>query len=243
MTGFLALLIRPTFGYWFLFSLWTLQIISVLVSFLMEKLNRNNHLLIDFLILLVFYLFTNYILTLPQLKNPVCNLGQCSGFFISFFVGFMFRKYEKLRNIVEGKFMLFLVLFIVLFCTQYYKGENTVANIVIKGIKYLNDYSLTAIVGSLMVIEFFRMGVNKKVESFFSYLGKNTLEIYVLHVFFVIQIPQVGEFWLNTNLQTCITSQIVYCALVSVISIAISIILAQFLKRSRLLSSLMFGTR
>lgn len=243
VTGFLILLVRPNFGYWFLFALWELQILSVVISWLMEKLNRKNSLWIDILVILPFYLFVNYVLTLPQLKNPVCNFGQCAGFFIPFFFGFLLRKYEKIRAFTEGKFLLYLMLFICLFVTRYYNGENNIIRLFCRGVSFLNDYSLIAIIGSLLCIELFRMGINKKVETFFSYLGKNTLEIYVLHVFFVFQIKEVGDFWLSTNMPTCLTSQIVYCGIVSIISIGLALALAQFLKRSKLLSSLMFGTK
>ena len=216
---------------------------SVFIRYLMHKLNGKNKLWLDVVILLVFYCITRYVLTLPQLNNPVCNVGGCAGYFIPFFAGFMLKKYERIRKISDGKFLLYLVLFILLFCSQYYTGTNNIISGICKTIKYLNGFSLTAIIGSLLFVELFRMGVNKKVECLFSYLGKNTLEIYVLHVFFVFQIKEIGDFWLTTNMQTCLTSQIVYCCIVSIISIGLALVLAQFIKRSKLLSSLMFGTK
>ena len=87
----------------------------------------------------------------------------------------------------------------------------------------------------------FKQGVNVKWGNVLSYLGKHTFEIYILHVFFAVRIVQVGDFWLNTNLPTCLTTQIVYASCASIVAIAVSLTIASFIKHSKLISKLMFG--
>ena len=73
-------------------------------------------------------------------------------------------------------------------------------------------------------------------------IGKNSMEIYILHVFFVLVIKDVGNFIMTLDsFVSVITFQIVYSFLVSLVAIVLSILTANFLKGSKLLKSLFFG--
>lgn len=75
-----------------------------------------------------------------------------------------------------------------------------------------------------------------------SLIGKNSMEIYILHVFFVLVVKEVGDFMMTLDsFVSVITFQIVYSFLVSLVAIVLSILTANFLKGSKLLKSLLFG--
>lgn len=48
------------------------------------------------------------------------------------------------------------------------------------------------------------MGVPEKIGNLLSLLGQKSLHIYILHVFFVIQLPIIGEFIIEQNGMTCV---------------------------------------
>ena len=75
-----------------------------------------------------------------------------------------------------------------------------------------------------------------------AYIGRNSMEIYLLHSFFVMIFKEVGVYMISLNsLVTCVTFQIVYSFVLSVIAITLSILIANFLKGSSILKRLLFG--
>lgn len=75
-----------------------------------------------------------------------------------------------------------------------------------------------------------------------AYIGRNSMEIYLLHSFFVMIFKEVGVYMISLNsLVTCVTFQIVYSFVLSVIAITLSILIANFLKVSSILKKLLFG--
>ena len=68
------------------------------------------------------------------------------------------------------------------------------------------------------------------------------MEIYLLPSFFVMIFNEVGVNMISLNsLVTCVTFQIVYSFVLSVIAITLSILMANFLKGSSILKKLLFG--
>lgn len=73
-------------------------------------------------------------------------------------------------------------------------------------------------------------------------VGRNSMEIYIFHVFYVMVFKEVGAFMMTLDsLVTCVTFQIVYSFTLSVVAIALSILTAEFFKGSVILKRLLFG--
>ena len=89
----------------------------------------------------------------------------------------------------------------------------------------------------------FSAGVEKRVERVLVYLGGVSLPIYVLHILFVIQMPAIGQLFLNQNAVTSITLQIVFSLLFSIIAIVLSIVIYRVLRISALIRLLLFGEK
>lgn len=68
------------------------------------------------------------------------------------------------------------------------------------------------------------------------------MEIYILHVFFVMVFKEVGYYILSIDtIITNVVFQLVYSFIIAVIAIVLSIITAEFLKGSELLKKYLFG--
>lgn len=240
-TGFLILLVRPTYGYWFLFTLWQLQIVSIFLSWFLQRINKKDNVLIDFFIIALTYFSLKWLCKHCCFTNPLCDFNKYIVYYIPFFLGFMYNKHRCIKNFLEGKYLFYLVLFITLFSCRYIKINGEFSQMLIMMCNFLDRFSATSVLGSLLFIEFFRLESNNQVRDLFSYLGKNTFYIYVFHIFFVVQIKQVGSYWIQTNMETCITTQILYGTIVSAIAITLSLVCATFVKKSTLLDRLFFG--
>lgn len=71
----------------------------------------------------------------------------------------------------------------------------------------------------------------EKVLKPINYIGKNTLSIYIFHIYFVFQLPAVGSFILTLdNMAASISFQIAYATIVSVIAIMLSLFIAALLR-------------
>lgn len=238
-TGFIMLLIKNYYGYWFLFSLWLLSLIGICMVLICSIVNKKKQVWIDALITVMFYFVSNFILSRINLQ-PFGDVGKTTDYIIPYFVGVFFSRHKDFFDRLTSGVTPWVVLFSFCFFIKYspffgYSG------IVFDIIMILNRYSLLSILGSLMVVSFFKKGVPEKVSDVLSNIGKNSLENYILHLLFVIQIPSVGLFWLHTSPVTCVTTQMVYSLLIGGISIVFSLIFAWSLKRSKLFSLILFG--
>lgn len=73
-------------------------------------------------------------------------------------------------------------------------------------------------------------------------IGRYSLEIYILHVFFVMVFPAVGQYMLSIdNWMSVFTFQLLYSFCLSLIAIVCSMLAAKFVKTSTLLKRLLFG--
>lgn len=73
-------------------------------------------------------------------------------------------------------------------------------------------------------------------------VGKYSLEIYILHLFFIMVFSQVGNFMLHMETGvTVVTFQIVYSVALSFIAIVLSIVVANLIDSNIILKRLFFG--
>lgn len=242
LTGFILLGLEGNYGYWFLLSLWELSMLCVLYSIIVTRFEtKGSSIIKDILLLLVYYYIVKYTIgIIPVYYN--LDFAKCTNYFIPFFFGYVMRKYPLKFDYLTDKKMLtfYLVSFAMMFSFRYWDFRNYDMFNLTGKINHL-IFIFMPLIGSLIFIQIFRKGINKHIESMFAYLGGVTLEIYVLHELFVVQIPSVGEFWLSTNLPTLLSTQLVYSFVCSIIAIVFCIVLSKIICRSRLLGSLLFG--
>lgn len=238
-TGFLILFLKGYYGYWFLFSLFELSVIGILLFRILSIINKKKQWWIDIIAICITYVVARITLKSSLLENPFCDTGKAVGYMLPFLFGMFLRKYEFIKDKVLGLYKHYIPLFVIMFAWRYLPiiGFD---GILFKLGNQFNKY-LFPIMASLMVISIFKAGINHKIQNVLAYIGKRSLEVYILHLFFVIQLSAVGGFWLKTNLPTCLATQILYSLSVSGIAIALSCAVAAFFKKNKFISKVLFG--
>lgn len=237
-TMWLVYIVRGAIGYWFLLCLFELSIIGFILICIMQTINKQNHLIIDLIILAITYLLLRY-LHIQDLGYGELQLGKFMGSLLPFFTGVFLKKYKALFSICVQQtwfFTLNLIFFTILFVSRYAQNYNII-------LKYIYEYSniILSISGSLLTFHILYKGAFQKLRPILVYIGQKTLPIYILHIIFVIQIPQIGEYLLTQNPVTIITLQILYSTIISITAILLSLFVYRIITTSTLLKYLFFG--
>lgn len=230
--------VRGSMGYWFLLCLFQMSIIVFLLILLMEKVNSRKTFLIDIILLVAIFIFFK----LLHFQNcNICGIevGRFIEFIPSFFLGVLLRKYVGLYNICIKRtcsYTFCIFVFIVLFTSRYFVQTGLVEHCLHK-----LGYYILPIVGCLIVFHAFANGLFTIARPVLIYVGRKSLPIYILHILFVIQIPQIGEFILAQNTVTSITIQLLYSTLFSIIAILLSIASYKIISASIWFKRILFG--
>lgn len=170
-------------GYWFLFSLWTICIVHGLASFISEKITNNDK-------AKVVVISVCYILVMVLLVGIAVAFGfsflciKLTLYYIPFFyLGFLFGRYQKnifisnnAMNLVEiCTAMMLVIYFYLLSRFNLYEMSEGIKEIAIRAIASLfGCAAICAIIANLY-------SSKSKVSIFLQYVGKHSLEIYLIH--------------------------------------------------------------
>lgn len=238
-TGFFMLFLKGYYGYWFLFSLFELSVIGIILFRLLACINKKNYWQIDGLGIIIAYVICRVILKHSIFENPFCDVGKAVDYMLPFLCGMFLSKHKFMYNKLIENYRIYIPILIFMFAWKYLPLVGVDNSLFYIG-NIVNRYCFS-ILASLMIIGLFKFECSARMKRILAYFGKNTIYIYIYHLFFVIQLNSLGEFWLSTNLPTCITTQLLYSILVSGIAILLSCIIAKFLQKSNLLSKVLFG--
>jgi fucose 4-O-acetylase-like acetyltransferase len=102
-----------------------------------------------------------------------------------------------------------------------------------------------AYLGIIIVYAFFRkyqetFMSSSRIGAFLSYIGRRTLDIYMLHYFFLPKLPELGD-WLKSCPNLAI--ELVLVLLLSIVVIGISLITSNIIRVSDTLAYYLFGKR
>lgn len=239
-TGYLIFFVRDNWGYWFLLTLYEMSLLWIILYVLLKKLNPTFVMWKDVLVLALVYGLLRGLSLFPLTAEYVDV--YLLKYFIPFCFGSLMRRHPVIERMVRDRrvYTFCLVLFFLLFISRYLTDIPLLFIVVVK-LNYF--FSISAMCACVATFSFFMNGINHKVESLFTYLGKVSMPIYILHNLFVIQIASVGFFILEQSAVTSITIQIVYSLVVSTVAISLSIFLYNLLRRSALIRLLLFGER
>lgn len=155
-------LILPRSVYWFLFALFFINIINVIVFILVPKYG----LLISSLIWLVFFIFR------PELSSFTKTFFNL----IYFNFGILLSQQKAIfKNILEKKIWLILLLGVFVIAEYLY---------LTLGKSYWMNALLPAFVGTLLVMQLSFRWVGVKSSNFITFLGKNSMTIFLMHIIF-----------------------------------------------------------
>lgn len=237
VTGTLLYLGRGHWGYWFLQDMFVLNLFVSIIFFIIDlkKTKKWQELVIYIIGFILLYIFRKLTPNLENDTNGIIAISRLANYYPAFIIGILCRKYNKFEQLIENQWIVFISLlsFIGLFILSGYKVSvlSSFSSILLPltMIIYLNNFALKTKTG--------------KGITLLSFIGKNSLEIYILHLFFIMVFQKIGILMLSIeHWITSITFQIVYSLTISSISISLSIITANILKSSDIIKRLMFGS-
>lgn len=233
--GTLFYLVRDKmYNYWFLRSLFEFILIALPFEILRSRKEKMQSLSCS----IVYYGVVNGLLIIAcqYLKNyPLFSdlLDIRYNYFLFFSVGLVFQRNCKLMELLN---------------------KNCVYTICLLGyaLSLLMDNRFSDIITAAFAIGacwylFKNVFTNGFIIDKLSYLGRNSLEIYLLHFFFSISVTQLGAYWLEKSqiggmkMLSVIAEQFVFSLFISVAIIMLSLSIANIINKSRFLSALFLG--
>ena len=235
------------FGYWFTITLCGM---FVILHYIVKK-SKNQVSLTWILILVSFFL---YILKVPFNNNIVLtNIGnifclhQLFVYFHYFAIGHIFARNKEFYYKTLNNESLIIVSIFVFFCGLYikhtYTDDELATTIPLKIYRAIQQpilgySSLVLIVRFLYQSDSF---LSKNVlGKLICYIGKHTLEIYLLHYFFIPKLSFIGTYLTNYS---NIIVELLICLILSTLVIGVSLLLGRVIRTNEILSFLTIGTK
>jgi fucose 4-O-acetylase-like acetyltransferase len=202
------------------------------------------------------YIMVTIAMLLTLLKFPMkmipslCEIGNITSFhylfeFFQYFVfGMLASKFvERFHMVIDTNWMptIAIPMFAILLCIKNSLSPIGTLDILIeKAIELVLAY-----LGIIIVYAFFRkyqetFMSSSRIGAFLSYIGRRTLDIYMLHYFFLPRLPELGA-WLKSYPN--VTIEIVLVLLLSFVVVGISLTTSSIIRVSDTLAYYLFGKR
>jgi len=241
------------FGYWFTIALLEMFIIYYAVCFLCHKAKQRECLISLSLAAAAAIAFAARLpfKTIPALDSigNITSIHYTLNYFHFFVFGNIAARYRsEAEKLMDNKY--FSAAAILIFCVAFgLKFKLFNANVVLETGRDKIISSLLAAIsgysGITVVYSFFR-----KYESLFSkertlgrklqFIGRRTLDIYMIHYFLVPVIPSAGEFLKSSG--NCVIELFLGIGL-SLMVIFVSLIISNILRESKFLAYWLFGAK
>lgn len=232
-------------GYWFTLALFAFFCIYAICRYIFNLINCNNIytdiilLSVGFLLFSLFYVQSVY--SKLNIDDGIRDLFSLKflGYFLYFIIGTLFKKYfNQIQVILDTKIVLTICLAIFFGANLYYRELDATH------IALLNLF--TALTGIVIVFSFFRINQDwfkkgKVVGRCLQYVGRRTLDIYLLHYLL-----------LPTNLKVHFTSlseypvpiiELTITIIVMLVVVVGCLVISRILRMSPILAYLLFGVR
>lgn len=216
-------------GYWYLMSLAVFY-----VSLSLYRLNVKQKWYIDVALAIAIWggMFALWKYT-AQTKDYFCMLN-CGNFYPFFMLGVMTTKYNLLNKMhkVNWLFSLCIVAYAFLFCVD----------MPFHALVSLNKHIFLPFCMVYIVVTLFvgRHGATSYGEKILDFVGKRTLDIYVIHYFFIsmIHLKDLGNNWEGTE-----NSLLMFIAAIglSVVITALSIGVGYVLHKGKIIEKIVYG--
>lgn len=243
---------RYKLGYWFTIVLLEMFLLLYTMNFLLyqvDKKDSSSRKLIALIVVSVVFFLTRF-KNIPflSISSDIFSLRLLFRYFPYFAFGYICSMYRDTFNkILESRY--FSAVNIALFTSLFYVGRTYLSPAPDSPfyITFL-DVSVDVIVGFLgllIVYNTFKIYADsftsdKKVGSALQYIGKRTLDIYLLHYFFIPYLPQVGrmlEQGNNAALELALGGGI------SLLVIGICLVVSNVIRTSNVLAKYLFGAK
>ena len=237
-------------GYWFTFVL--LEMFLILYTLNLVLYNSNSEILkkrqvISLIVLSILFLCSKLIIDkYPNKLVDALSFNYLFKYFSYFAFGFICSMNKILFNkILQDRW--FSTAIIALFICGFYVNYFHLDSIKYSNIIYLLLYNIIIIGfwGLLIVYNTFRVYQNsftsdRYVGRLLQYIGKRTLDIYLLHFFFLPNVSQIGDILKRGN---NVVLELTIGILISIIVIGLCLCVSNILRTSPILSKYLFGVK
>lgn len=240
-TGTLVYIVMggANWGYWFLLSLFEIYFFHSIWDFVYRLLVKKESIISDCLFLLLGFLILKLITALVLNKMPVfygIDFAKFNIYYLPFALGHLWKKNNWIGTFLESQIVynICLILFVLIFAVRVIYGEsNFIA---------AHGKTIMSISACICILSLFKHSKRPTfVTRLLSYMGKQSLQIYILHIMFVFQFCSVGLFICKQDFLNSILLQILYSVSLSVIAIILSVICSYIISHSKLLNTVLFG--
>ncbi len=222
--------LSPTYnGYWFTLALFMYFMLYSVIRFYVGEHEKTA------LLLLLLLGLVSYAVSFRVLPQTIMYLTVPMGFLIFFVIGIVARKYfERMCNLMNNVNVMAVVITLflivsILFCNGY--------------LVYLPIRIMLVIIGIISIFYFFMKNEeymdNSRVGKSLQFIGRRTLDIYLLHYFFIQNsMSWVKDFSIE---QPLILFVISLCT--ALLIIGVCLIISKFIRTNQLLGKLLFGAK
>lgn len=167
-------------GYWFTYTLFIMSAIYSILMLMMRKFSKKwivSFILVFFSILMLIISRTPYVNGRVQ---DLFSLSSLANYFLYFIVGIIAKIYEnEFNKYIVGSSSGKLIITAILVLSYVIHIPSFITNLSIVLFVYF------------VVKDLVEKYSTSRITSLFSYIGKNTIEIYFLHYFLLFQLPTV----------------------------------------------------
>lgn len=228
-------------GYWFTFVLFEMFLIYYSVALISHYFGKNL-----FIVLIPIALMGGvFLVIMPRTGKlyEVLSLENLFKYFQFFVLGIFFKKYnsQMIEKLKKEKIKLILVVSFMLMYISICTGVLDSLHIVY----HMVHDEIIRYVGVLLVFAFFIhikdvINVDSTITKAFSYTGKHTLDIYLLHHFFLPDL-KIFKCYFENNQQPLL--EFIIYALIAILIIAVCLGIQYVLSISSTLRYWLFGKR
>lgn len=220
------------YGYWFTVTLFEFFVVYILCNMLIKSHLISYAVLLLGGIALYVYSYSPQCHKYPLLNDYIIAHFQ---YFVFFITGTLAKRYfDKLKRVFNNDIVMLLVISLMM----------------VGAILYINNYFCHTIVKlsistlSIFAIFYFFMKNgnyfdNSRIGKSLQFIGRRTLDIYLLHYFFVYDsISWIKDSGINSS-----TIIFIISIITSVIIIGICLLVSKFLRSNPLLGKILFGAK
>lgn len=242
-------------GYWFTIALLEIFLIVYTTNVCLYNSNPQVHrrrMLIALILLSAVLFLTKIILKVSPALNEIGNLftlHHTFNYFQYFAFGYICSMYKETFNkALESKY--FSAIIIILFASLFYVKASYISAIAGGGMSIwaMIDITLEMLIGYFGLLLVFNtvktyqssFTADKRIGRALQFIGKRTLDIYLLHYFLLPHLPQVGDFLLKGNNTTL---ELITGVLLSIVVLTLCLAISSILRTSPLLAKWLFGVK
>lgn len=236
-------------GYWYLFVLFELYILTYPIA-LFNKHYEKNGFWVYALVMILWGVINRHLYVIPQVIRDTFSMDLMFRMLPFYILGNACKKYG-LHSYLFNKYSLVITL-TTWFATQYIQqgyfyllqSDQLRSNyFMLHSLQFAGDYInvFFILVRIICIISLCKIIAEWKPKGYstLSYIGRNTLYIYILHYFTMqwMAMPSLYE-WFNSK--SCLAIDIVAVIIPTAIATAFSLVLAKLANKSDMLMKLVF---